>query len=322
MGALTAAEPELPVPVVRSPFSDSAMAYALAEKAEGTRRGYRASFRDFVAWRALREGVEATLPAPAGVVASYLAALADRGLKVSTIQHRAAAISHAHALAGFASPTKDAAVVAVMSGIRREIGVAAKPKAPATAKVVAAMIRKIPDFTLAGKRDRAMLLLGFAAALRRSELVALDVDSIAPHADGAFVHLGRSKTDQEGKGADIAVPRGKLQVIEALEAWLAAAAIHDGPLFRRIGKGDRLTADRLTGHAVALIVKRWAKAAKCDPALFSGHSLRAGFVTSALEARGDLFRIMDVTRHREVKTLRDYDRRAKAFKDHAGAKFL
>ena len=313
---------ELIVTEPRSQFSQAALAYALAEKADGTRRGYRASFRDFVAWRALREGVEATaLPASSGAVASYLAALADRGLKVSTIRHRAAAIAHAHRLAGFASPTEDAAVAAVLSGIRREVGVAAKAKAPATAKVVAQMVRKIPD-TLAGKRDRAILLLGFAAALRRSEIVALDVGSIVAHADGAFVHIGKSKGDQDGAGFDIAVPRGKLKVIEALEAWLLAAAIGEGPLFRRIGKGSRLTAKRLTGHAIALIVKRWAIAAKLDPALFSGHSLRAGFVTSALEAKGDLFKIMDVTRHREVKTLRAYDRRAKAFVDHAGAKFL
>jgi len=73
---------------------------------------------------------------------------------------------------------------------------------------------------------------------------------------------------------------------------------------------------------VALIVKRWAKAAKLDPALFAGHSLRAGFVTSALEEGADPFRVMDITRHRRVDTLKIYDRRAKAFKNHAGKGFL
>ena len=118
------------------------------------------------------------------------------------------------------------------------------------------------------------------------------------------------------------MPNGrKLKPVEALDAWLNAAAITQGPIFRRVMRGGRL-GEVLTAESVALIVKRACVAANVDPPLFSGHSLRAGFVTSALEDGADLFKVMEVTRHREVKTLKAYDRRAKAFKDHAGKGFL
>jgi site-specific recombinase XerD len=297
----------------------SAAGYALAEKAASTRKAYRRDFLDFVAFCGV--ACVSAVPAAAGTVAAYLASLADRGLSVSTIQRRAAAIGWAHELAGAPSPAADSGLKAMLRGIRRTLGVAACGKAPATANVLAKMVKRIP-LTLAGKRDRALLLLGFAAALRRSELVALDVDSIRRVIGGILVVLGKSKTDQEGRGAEIAVPHGvKLQAIEAVEAWLAAAGLSEGPVFRSIGKGGRL-GERLTDQSVALVTKKWARAARLDPALFSGHSLRAGFVTSALEAKSDLFKVMDVTRHREVSSLRKYDRRAKAFDGHAGKKFL
>jgi len=156
-----------------------------------------------------------------------------------------------------------------------------------------------------------LLLIGFAAALRRSELAALDVADIERTAGGIIVHVRRSKTDQEGEGHAIAVPAGtKLKPLEALDAWLALRGDGPGPLFR------------VCDATVALIVKRYARLARLDPAQFSGHSLRAGFVTSALEHGADLLKVMDVTRHREVKTLKAYDRRARAFKDHAGKGFL
>ena len=121
----------------------------------------------------------------------------------------------------------------------------------------------------------------------------------------------------------MAVPRGaKLKPVEAVEAWITAAGLSAGPLFVSIGKGGRVSTSRLSDRAVAELVKRYAKAAGLDPSLFAGHSLRAGFVTSALESGADLLRVMDVTRHTQVETLKAYDRRAKAFKNHAGGKFL
>lgn len=298
----------------------SAQDYAAAEKADATRRAYRSDWQDFAGFCADR-GV-ASLPAAAATLAAYAAALADKGRKYSTIRRHVAAIAYAHKLKGFDPPDAAEPVKAVLRGIRRRIGTAVTRKAPATARVIAKLLYRLPD-TLAGKRDRAILLLGFAGARRRSEIVALNVADLEFVDAGVIVHLRRSKTDQEGRGAIVPVPNGKkLKPVEALRDWVASAGVTEGPLFRPIGKGDRIGATRLSDRAVAEIVKRHAAAAKLDPKVFSGHSLRAGFVTQALTDGVDPFRVMDITLHADINTLRDYDRRAKAFKDHAGDKFL
>jgi site-specific recombinase XerD len=128
---------------------------------------------------------------------------------------------------------------------------------------------------------------------------------------------------RSGEGQTIAIPQGsKLRPMQAVRAWLEASRIAEGPLFRPIGKGGALKPRRLAAGSVAAIVKRYARAAGIDEAMLSGHSLRAGFVTSALEAGSDLLRIMDVTRHASVNSLKAYDRRSKGFKHHAGRDFL
>jgi site-specific recombinase XerD len=298
--------------------------YARAEKADATRSAYAKDFAHFSRW-CLQSGSGA-LPAAIETVAAYLATIADAGLSVSTLNRRLAAIAYAHRLKGFDAPGSAEPIRMVMRGIRRTLGTAPKRKAPATAKALGRMLRaaeKHNTCVISRLRDRALLLIGFAAALRRSELVGLDVEHLERSAAGLIIRIGRSKTDQEGEGAEIAVPRGtKLRPVEALDAWLTAAKITTGPVFRQIRRGNHLQAERLSDHAVADIIKRHARAAGLDPKLFSGHSLRAGFVTSALESGADVLKVMDVTRHRSVQTLKGYDRRAKAFKDHAGAKFL
>jgi site-specific recombinase XerD len=305
---------DLPVPVCTGAsltITDeltSAAAYARASKADATLRAYRSDLRDFVRWCATH--ALDPMPASPATVAAYLAALADSGLKASTITRRAAALTSAHRSAGFPPPTASDPVKAVLKGIRRSIGVAPSPKSPATARTVSRMVAKCPD-TVRGKRDRALLLLGFAAALRRSELAALNIEDLERTNEGMIVHIRRSKTDQDGTGQSVAVPFGsKLKPVDAVDAWLEASGRKAGSLFG------------LCDKSVALIVKRYARKAKLDPTLFAGHSLRAGFVTEALERGADLLKVMDVTRHREVKTLKVYDRRAKAFRNHAGKGFL
>ncbi len=322
MSGLPVTRPDRPKPAAVTDGLRSAADYARAEKAEGTRRAYRADWEHFSTWCG---GAQTDpIPASAETVAAYLAALADAGLKASTITRRCAAIGYAHRLAGHEPPTQVESVRAVLRGIRRTLGTAAVRKAPAVARTIAAMVKAIPVDSLTGKRDRALLLLGFAAALRRSELAALDVGDIERvEGKGLVVHLRRSKTDQEGAGREIAIPDGRrLRPAAALEDWIAVAELSDGPLFRPIGKGGRLGASRLTDRSIAAIVKRWAGAAGLDPAMFSGHSLRAGFVTQALDDRADPFRVMDVTGHKRIETVRVYDRRNQAFRDHAGKDFL
>jgi site-specific recombinase XerD len=314
-----------PVPLLPAVTMSLADAVACADeflqasKSAATRRAYAADARDFRVWCA-QHGL-APLPAEPATAAAYFAALARQGLRPSTITRRAAAIRFVHKAAGLEPPTNSEAVKAVLSGIRRSKGTAVTRKAPATAPAVAAMIDGLTG--LGGVRDRALLVLGFAAALRRSELVALDVADLEHTEDGLIVHIRRSKTDQEGAGDFVSIPRGtRLRPVLVVKAWLDAAGITEGPIFRPVAKGDRLLPARLTDRSVAAIVKRRAKDAGLDPRVFSGHSLRAGFVTSALASGADVLRVMDVTRHREVRTLKAYDRRAKAFQDHAGASFL
>jgi integrase len=226
-------------------------------------------------------------------------------------------------MVGYEPPTDSEAVKAVLAGIRRISGTAPTRKAPATAEALGAMLDCIEGESVKGKRDRALLLLGFAGALRRSELVALDVADLEETAEGFIVRITRSKTDQEGAGDFVSIPLGsKLLPVKAVKDWLAASGITEGPLFRPIRKGGMAEAERLSDRAVANIIKERAEAVGLDASAFSGHSLRSGFVTSALGAGADVLRVMDQTRHRQVNTLKGYDRRAKAFKQHAGDAFL
>ena len=299
---------------------NSAKGYASEASAARTRREYAKAFGAFQAWCG-DIGREA-LPASVETAAAYLASLADRGLKPSSIDLHVAAIAAAHRAVGFEPPTNAEPIRKVVRGIRNRLGSKVDRKAPATAETVKKILKRCPD-TLIGRRDAALIALGFAAALRRSELVALEVSDLERTPEGVIVHIRKSKTDQEGAGHMVPVPAGsKLRPVQALDAWLSAAAITAGPLFRPIGKGGRVGAAALTDHSAAQIVKDRAAAVGLDPKFFAGHSLRAGFVTSALEAGADILKVMDVTRHTKVDTLKRYDRRAQAFKNHAGRGFL
>jgi site-specific recombinase XerD len=298
----------------------AAVAYAKADKAEATRRAYVGDYAAFGAWCSDR-GV-ASLPATAETVAAFLAFEAGRGVKPSTISRRVAAILYAHKLAGHESPTGSEVVKATMRGIRRSVGTAATRKAPATADKVCAMAANMPN-GLIGLRDRALLLLGFAGAFRRSELVALNVADIQECEAGLRVYIGKSKTDQEGRGVTIAIAPGAVACpMKAVKAWLEGAAVTDGPVFRSIAKGERVSAGRLSDKSVADIVKRHASRLGLDPATFGGHSLRAGFLTSAAAKGASVFKMMDVSRHKSVDTLRGYVRGAEMFRDHAGTGLL
>jgi integrase len=133
----------------------------------------------------------------------------------------------------------------------------------------------------------------------------------------------RPKTDQEGAGAVAAVCRGSIACpVAAVKNWLSAAGIIEGPLFRRVRKGDWVLPDRLRAQSVAFIVKAYAAGLGLDADAFSGHSLRSGFLTSAAARGASLFKMMDVSRHKSVDVLRGYVRDAEAFRDHAGAGLL
>jgi site-specific recombinase XerD len=300
--------------------AEAAVAYALDALAPATRRAYRHDYRRFEAW--CRGRGLTVMSAEPETVAAFLASEAAAGLKPATIARRTAAIRYAHGLEQQEPPTSTQRVRATMAGIRRRHGTAPAPKTAATAPRIAAMVALAAPDTLGGLRDRALLLLGFAGAFR-SELVALQVADLAPAADGLRITIRRSKTDQEGQGQDVAIPHGaRLRPVEAVRAWLEAAGIERGPVFRCINKGGRVSAEGLTAEAVGMVVKDYTERAGFRPEAFAGHSLRAGFLTSGAEAGASVFKLMEVSRHKSMDTLRGYVRRAELFKDHAGSGFL
>ncbi|MCK1501480.1 site-specific integrase [Bradyrhizobium sp. 188] len=297
----------------------SVRAYLEAEKSNNTRRAYASDWCDFRTWC---EGQNCScLPAAPIDVARYLAQLADGGKKSSTIQRRTSAIAAAHKVGGHEPPTNFEGVKAVMRGIRRRLGKRKRKAAPATAELLGLAIAAIPA-TKRGLRDRALVLIGFAGAFRRSELVDIQVNSIERRPRGILVHVERSKTDQEGRGAALPIPNGKMRAVDALDIWLAAAAITEGPIFRSVDRHGNVGTGALTDRQVARIVKEVCGRVGMDPAIYSGHSLRAGFITSALEAKVDPLKVMQQSRHVKVDTLKEYDRRENDFDHHAGGDFL
>lgn len=307
--------------VLVEPLSEEAQDFGRASLSANTIRAYRADwsgFQDWCAGRGLR-----SLPATPGTVANYASSLAGAGRKVPTIARKMAAIRYYHRAAGQDNPVDHGGVAAILKGIRRRVGTAPKQKAAATVDIIHRLLAHIPADTLQGVRDRAIILLGFAGAFRRSELVGIGLEDLTFTEQGLDVFLPRSKTDQEGNGATVAILNGKaLRPADAVREWIEAAGITSGKLFRQVGRAGIVQEEELSAQSVGLVIKRLAAAAKLDVASLSAHSLRAGFITSAAEHRASISRIMEVSRHRDPRTVETYVRRADRYRDHAGEGFL
>ena len=316
-----------PAPAV---LDDESTAIALAALAEEGRRldenararrtwaSYQADWAHFTDWCT---GVDLDpLPAAPSTVALYLTEAA-RSFKVSTLRRRLAAISVVHQGYGHPSPTTDAIVRTRMKGIARDkADETVTRKAPAWGRDVRRMVADLADDPR-GTRDRALLTIGFAGGFRRSELVGLDVADVTETTDGLVVRIRRSKTDQEGTGRTIGIPYGSHPTscpVRALRAWRQINHDPSGPLFRRI-HGRATLGERLADRSVTLIVKDAAARIGLDPADFAGHSLRAGFVTSAGDGGASEAAIMEQTGHRSTKQLRDYMRDGRLFHNNAAA---
>lgn len=289
-----------------------AATHAMHARAVNTRRAYAREWERWEAY-AFDHGASA-LPSSPLVVAAYMAHLDAEGLAPSSLDVAMAAIVDRHRAARVALPSNDPAVRDVMTGIRARRGTRPRAKAPLLPTDLRAIIDALPA-TVLGVRDRALLLVGFAAALRRAELVALDVDHIAWHREGIIVHVARSKTDQLGEGTDVPVHAspGVLCPVRALRAWLDATKLERGPIFRRVDRWGRVGTKALTGRAVALIVKKAAERAGLDAEELAGHSLRAGFATTAARAGANLAEIGRVTRHASEGMIRRYIRQGTVF---------
>ena len=285
-----------------------------ASLSKATQRAYKADLQHFRTWGGF-------VPSNAPQVALYLADHAS-ALSVATLRRRLASIAKAHAGSGYPNPVDSEAVRMTLRGIRRTNG---KPQRQARPLETADLLRIAGDAKSAQEiRDQALLLLGFAGAFRRSELVALDVEDLEFIEEGVLVTLRRSKTDQNGTGRKVPIPfaRGSVCPVRALRRWLEFASTVSGPIFRSITKTGRILPGRLTAQSVALILKKRAKRLGLPVDRISGHSLRSGFVTSAAKAGASIAKISGQTGHRSAETVMRYIRDADFFTDHPLSRLL
>lgn len=283
--------------------------YASASHAESTQRVYASAWRRFDAWCQARN-TDPTRPSPE-TVATYLADIAPT-VRPATVTLHLAAIRHTCGQAGF-TVARDAILRNTARGIQK---VHAAPQLQAAALSVEDIVALLAtcEPTTKGIRDRALLLVGFAGAFRREELVGIDVEHLTWTEDGVAVFLPRSKEDQESRGAVVFLPYGEHKAtcpVRALRAWLDYAGITMGPAFQSITKGGKRK-HRLIGRQVnRTITERATLAGVVAPEGrgLSSHSLRTGFVTAAYRAGVLDEEIMGHTRHKGHATMRGYVRR-------------
>lgn len=295
-----------------------------ASKSAATKRAYTSDWKTFTRWAIEQE--RAFLPASGATVVLYLTYLSEElGRAPSTISRAITAINQAHKAMGFDAPGKQMVVVELFKGIKRTKGTAQKQAKP----ILLADLKKIvracgPSFL--GRRDAALILVGWAGALRRSELVALNVEDVDFVSEGMTIKIKRSKTDQEGESFLIGVPYGKKEdmcPVLALLKWIGLCQITTGPIFFAVGTPGKekfyTNVDdkrHLSGRSVNIIIKRRLKNAGISQRDYSGHSLRAGFITSAA-SKGIPEHVIQVhTRHRSTKVLRGYIRQGNIFEEN------
>ncbi len=298
--------------------------YFEAARAENTVGAYKSDLDDFEVWCRVEAGGLGPLPAAPETVALYITDLAaNRGLKASTIRRRLAAISQLHKEAGHPSSVAHEHVKVVLKGILRRHGSLQEGAEPILISTVRRMLGPMDrERGPAAARDRALLLLGLAGGLRRSELSALLVEDLSFVEEGVVVLIRRSKTDQEGKGMKVGVPYGshpETCPVRNLKAWLAVLGREEGPLFCHVDRHGNLRGGGLSGQAITRMIQKRAKAAGLDGKRYSAHSLRAGLVTGASAAGVSDKRIMDQTGHRSLPMVHRNAREAELFKNNPAA---
>lgn len=309
-------------------LSNAARQLLASSSSPATQMTYRHAWAAFADWCAARDACP--LPAKPTTLIEYIVSMAggdqreastSTGLRMATIDKRLAAISQAHQLARFESPTKDAVFRKALKGLRRQIGTRQHCKAPLLTQDILHILVNIQEPTLPNLWDKAILLLGFAGGFRRSELVALNVEDLRFVEEGIRVMLKRGKADQEGQGREVGIAKGHPGScpVETVRQWLEAAQIIGEPVFRPLGRKGLPQAKALSDRAVARIVKRLAGQAGLDPRLYAGHSLRAGLATQAALNGVPERIIMAQTGHKTQMMLRRYIRIGGLFRENASA---
>ncbi len=260
------------------------------------------------------------------VTATQLNPKSEKYLSLGTLELYRSAINKHYADLGKVSPATHNKVAVVLKGLARLRGNSPRQVKALREHHITAMLANCSN-TLIGKRDAAILAIGFAGALRRSEICELKTTDIeTAETEGIILHIRKSKTDQLGIGQRVAIPQGKtVKPIVYLQNWLLAISQIEhtkGYLFQTMRRGGKLTGLPLHHSDIPRLVKHYVASINLNPKEYSAHSLRAGFVTSAAAHHARLDKIMDVTRHTNPATVMKYIRDSDAFTDHAGASFL
>ncbi len=291
--------------------------YIEAAKSSNTKKAYSLDWQDFMNFCQPRGFV--ALPATPEAVALYLTWMTETGKKASTIQRRLVSISQAHKTAGYISPTAHPAVRSVWQGIKRTIGTAQVGKAALMIEDLKLIVSRLGG-DLASLRTKALLLIGWAAATRSAELAALTVEDIEISSAGLVLTIRRSKTDQAGAGRRVAVPTAEHAETDpalALRRYLDAADIKSGAIFRGVSRSGRVLARGLNKQSIGLILKSVIrKATGLAASAYSSHSMRAGFVTTALKTKPEHV-VQKHTGHKSTAILRRYAREARLFVENA-----
>lgn len=277
---------------------------------KNTRKAYKNDLDHYHQWGG-------TVPSTPETIAAYLSTHADK-LSIATLSRRLVSISKAHTMRGFFDPVKSDLVRLTFRGIRKVHGKPQAQAAPILKDDLVIMLSHIPD-TTKGKRDRALLMMGFCGALRRSELVALKCTDLEFNRQGMILTIPRSKTDQTGQGRKIGIPhgRGRICPVEAVKVWLSHMGADNGYLFRSVTKGGRISDNHLSDRAVADIIKNYADIAGLDSSKYSGHSLRSGLATSAAQQGVSSWKIRAQTGHKSETMLARYIRDGDIFNENA-----
>lgn len=311
---------------------------------KNTRRAYEGDWQRFSNW--CQAWGHRDLPTSPQVVILYVTYLADPerpraersragGCKPATIDRAVSAISHVHRSRGYVSPRESVHVRSHVQKVKNVLKTAPEEAPPLLVRHLEKIVARMPATVPVALRDKALLLVGWAGALRRSELAALDRSDATFTPEGLMLRIRSSKTDQEGHGDLIPIEPATnpdLCPIAALRAWLECTGHATGgateALFQRtyFGSLDDVTWARIPDREINDVIKRWARTAEIDPdqpgVAWSGHSLRSGFITAAAQAGRPEWSIMSHSRHKTYESFRRYIRKANLFQDNPGRGLL
>ena len=290
-------------------------------KSYNTIRAYKSDYKDFELF-CLKNGFK-PMPSDSKIVSLYLTYLSTKDVKMSTLKRRLVAIGVIHRLKGHYLDTKHPSIIENIMGIKRRKGSVQKSKKPLLInylKTIINVIDDIKDDEIKRYRDRTIILIGFSGGFRRNEIVSLDFDDLDFVNEGLKINLKKSKTDQFGEGLIKALPyfdNPNYCPVKSLQKWLNYSKIDNGPVFRRLNKGSKLTENRLTDQTVAILIKKYLQSSGIDSKNYSGHSLRSGFATSAADSGAEERSIMAMTGHKSTEMVRRYIKEANLFKNNA-----